>query len=146
MRTTRSGAGRRHGVVGAGFAENRVRAQEVRLLTRRAVADLGTRPFEPTAAQLAAVAGPDLGTAGSDGPEARAAAGRYAFLFAAHAVPDITVPNAAGMYAELWLCARRAFLDQRPDAQGARRAALDTWQNEGGASAPSPHADVEILR
>ena len=106
----------------------------VRALTNRLVAGLASRPFRPSTAEIAAVMGSGIEGSRTDGPWASAAAGRYAFLFADHLVRDVTAPRAAGAYARLWLCARRAFLDRRADdPQGWLATDVDAWQNEGGA-------------
>lgn len=107
-----------------------------RSLASRWVATLDERPFRPTPEQLAWVAGSDL-VEGEAGVRRRPiAAGRYAALFADHVAQDVTVDGGAAAYVRIWLCARRAFIDnvntrsiEAPSDPGTLR-----WEDEGGAS------------
>lgn len=125
----------------------------VRLLANRLVAALDGRPFRPTVDELAWVWGGELGPSETRRSRARIAAYRYAELFAAHVIQDVTVEGGAGAYMRIWQCARRAFIEsaasedpdpprgwstdptQRGDGE------LSRWENEGGASLPGNGMD-----
>jgi hypothetical protein len=111
-------------------------ADVIRRLADRFIAGLGKRPFRPTPMELARVWGGELVRGETRDSRARIAGGRYASLFADHAVQDVSGDGAPGAYARIWLCARLAFIESMgtgssspPPGPGVLR-----WENEGGTA------------
>lgn len=116
-----------------------------RALAARWMATLDDRPFRPTPERLAWVAGSDLVQGEARARRLPLAAARYAGLFADHVAQDMAVEGGPGAYVRIWLCARRAFIDNMSAGIRAGRsdAGVASWDYEGGAalaSRPSPPA------
>lgn len=112
-----------------------------RLLASRLIAGLDTRPFSPTADQLASIWGGELVRGESQASRARIAAGRYAALLTDHVVHDVAIDGAPGAYARIWLCARLAFIESLTSPPSGRLIGgeVSSWENEGGATLPRPN-------
>jgi hypothetical protein len=57
--------------------------------------------------------------------------------FTDHAVQDVTVEGAPGVYARIWLCARLAFTESVTSGNPERLAGgeASAWEDEGGTAA-----------
>jgi hypothetical protein len=105
------------------------------MLAARWIATLDGRPFRPTPEQLAQVDGGDLVDGEARDRRRPIAAARYASLFTDHVAQDMAVEGAPGAYVQVWLCARRAFIDSMSTATSVlSEVGLASWENEGGAA------------
>ena len=106
-----------------------------RTLAARWIATLDERPFRPTPQQLALVDGGDLVAGEARDRRRPIAAARYASLFTDHVVQDMAAEGAPGAYVRIWLCARRAFIEDMSTATSLlSEVGLASWENEGGAA------------
>ena len=106
-----------------------------RTLAARWIATLDGRPFRPTPEQLAQVDGGDLADGEARDRRRPIAAARYASLFTDLVAQDMAAEGAPGAYVRIWLCARRAFIEDMSTATSVlSEAGLASWENEGGTA------------
>ena len=122
------------------------KADVSRLLADEWIGGLDTRPFRPTANQLASVWGGELTRGETQEQRVRVAAGRYAALFTDHVVEDVTIEGGPGAYMRIWQCARQAFIQSMTSEHGGPAAPGDVlaWENEGGQASSSTRPEGRL--